>query len=60
MNAIAIAIMHAYDMMIDDDVLCFALLTDDGWEDSSWSIITSEAGFAHTRTIVNDESLNIT
>jgi hypothetical protein len=26
--------------------------TNDGWEDGSWSIITSETGFAHTGTVV--------
>jgi hypothetical protein len=32
--------------------------TDNGRENSSGSIITGETGFAHTRTIVDDESSN--
>merc|ERR1711931_106117 len=32
--------------------------THNGWEDGPWSIVTSEAGLAHTGAIVNDQSLN--
>lgn len=31
---------------------------DDGWEHGSWCIVTGEASFAHTRSIVNNESSN--
>merc|ERR1719182_1075694 len=32
--------------------------SNDGWEDGPWSVITGKAGLAHTRAIVNDQSLN--
>jgi hypothetical protein len=32
--------------------------TDDGWEDGSGSIISSETGFAHTGSIVNYQRCN--
>lgn len=31
-----------------------------GGEDSAGSIVTSEAGLAHTGAVINDKSLNIT
>jgi hypothetical protein len=31
----------------------------DGWEDSSGSVITSETGFAHTGSIVDNQSSNV-
>merc|ERR1719362_2409961 len=33
--------------------------SNDGWEDSSWGVITSKASFAHTRAIVYDKSGNV-
>merc|ERR1712117_65425 len=33
--------------------------TNNAWEDSSWGVITSEASFAHTRSIVNHQSGNV-
>jgi len=32
--------------------------SDDGWENSSWSIISSKSSFAHTGSIVNDQGSN--
>ena len=31
----------------------------DGWEDSSWGIVSGETGLAHTGAIVYDQSGNI-
>merc|ERR1712026_378925 len=36
-----------------------AWATNNGWEDSSGSVITSKSSFAHARTIVNDQSGSI-
>merc|ERR1719486_1679749 len=36
-----------------------AWATNNGWEDSSWSVITSKSSFAHAGTIVNDQSGSI-
>jgi hypothetical protein len=36
-----------------------ARATDDGREDSARSIISSETGFAHTGSVVNNKGLNI-
>jgi hypothetical protein len=33
--------------------------SNDGWEDSAGSIISSKAGFAHTGAVVNDKSSNL-
>jgi hypothetical protein len=33
--------------------------TYDGWENGSWGIVSGESGFAHTGTVVNNESCNI-
>ena len=33
--------------------------SNNGWEDSPWSIITSKTSLAHTRPIVNDKSSNV-
>jgi hypothetical protein len=33
--------------------------TDNGWEDGTWSIISSETGFAHTGSIIYYEGSNI-
>jgi len=33
--------------------------SNNGWEDSSWSIISSESSFAHTGSVINNESSNI-
>jgi membrane protein DedA with SNARE-associated domain len=33
--------------------------TNDGWEYSSWSVIPSETGLAHTGTVVYHQSCNI-
>ena len=33
--------------------------TNNGWEDSSGSVITSKSSFAHAGTIVNDQSGSI-
>merc|ERR1711990_1115275 len=32
--------------------------TNDGWEDSTWGIVSGESGFAHTGAIVNNKSGN--
>ena len=29
--------------------------SNDGWEDSSWSIVSGKASFAHPGAVVNDE-----
>jgi hypothetical protein len=29
--------------------------SNNGWENGSWCVITSESGFAHTGTVINDE-----
>merc|ERR1711994_1088964 len=36
-----------------------ARASNDGWEDSSRSIVSSKASFAHARAIVNDKSSNV-
>jgi hypothetical protein len=30
-----------------------------GWKDSSWSIISSETSFAHPRTVIHNKSLHV-
>jgi hypothetical protein len=32
--------------------------TDDGWEDGTWGVISSESGLAHTGSVINYEGGN--
>ena len=41
------------------DTRLMSRATDNGGEDSSWSIISSEPGLAHSGSVVNNESSNI-
>merc|ERR1711887_287895 len=50
---IGILLSHTYH----DTLVTWA--SNDGWEDSSWGVITSKASFAHTRAIVYDKSGNV-
>jgi len=50
---IGILLSHTYH----DTLVTWA--SNDGWEDSSWGVITSKTSFAHTRAIVYDKSGNV-
>merc|ERR1712141_888985 len=50
---IGILLSHTYH----DTLMTWA--SNNGWEDSSWGVITSKASFAHTRAIVYDKSGNV-
>ena len=45
-------------VLATSDSLDILWTSDDGWEDGTWSFVTSETGLAHTGTIIDNKCLN--